>query len=201
MNTTLVRLPAGATVPLQKNWFLRVLTPHSTQALGDREDVNGDYIIFNTGGADPLADTPRQLFFTGIAGQYSPMIDEERELAAPIGQADYRSLNGQPATPTDKVKGVMLLGAGGFEERLNLTNFRDKAKGRWIDGPMLIEAKGKEWVLVGLVAENRARIKGYIGVYRPRNGPDDNVGTVQVLEIQDLIFQWAKSFFGEVVAA
>ena len=148
-------------------------------------DPEKSFVIRNPG-----ADG-KSRFFEIVPGMYSPMIKEEPELAITLGSATYMNTKGEHAQPNARIKGIIVKDTLGSQGKIiyrgNLTNFFGKDQGKVTsEGALEIEVGGKRYKLVRLVAENAARIVGYIGVYLPIDAAWDT-GKVEVLDIQDLI--------------
>jgi hypothetical protein len=175
----LVMLEAGDTLLLQKGWYLRVNKPGS------------EYQIFNPEAGDPLAEGHPRDYYTVDNGPYSPVITEEPDHARALGVGNYLNAAGAPTNVAAKLKGVICKatpGTGGdLIYRGNLSNFLKKDRGSFEnDNAAVILVKDRRWILYRLVAENKNRIVGYIGFYRPAANNEEQPGDIQVLEVQDL---------------
>ncbi len=128
----------------------------------------------------------KKRFFQIVPGPYSPVIDEEPELALSLGPNDYVDAKGNHVTPDFRVKGIIVKARPGEPDVLyrgNLTNFFGKDKGAMEDGCSSIELNGVKYTLYRLMFENKARMKGYTAFYRPA---EDHSGPVQIVDAADL---------------
>ena len=107
-------------------------------------------------------DAGNKRFFEIIEGSYSPIINEEPELAFPVPNATYVNSRAEPATPDMRIKGIIVKETPGGKViyRANLTNFFGKDSGQLIDGGNAIEVEGNRYFLYRLMYENKARMLG-----------------------------------------
>ena len=130
----------------------------------------------------------KRRFYRIIPGPYSPIIEEEPENAVSLGVNNYVNAKGEPTSPSMKLKGIIVKeseGVGGkVTYRGNMTNFFGKDAGTISDNGDEISVGGVIYLLYKLVAENKNRLIGYIGFYKPVDSHDG--GPVQILEVEDL---------------
>ena len=155
-------------VELMKGWNLEL-----TQ-VGEFEIVN-------------RAEDGSRRFYRIVPGPYSPIIEEEPELAFPLGIGDYVDARGVHAAPQMKVKGVIVKKQAGQPDVLyrgNLSNFFGKDGGKVEEDGKFVVVSGQRYRLYRLLAENKPRMIGYIGFYKPESDHDGS--PVQIVESADL---------------
>ncbi len=142
-------------IELMKGWALEFV------GFGNFEIVNRD----EAGG---------RRFFSVVPGPYSPVMEEEPDGAEPLGVGTYRTRGGEHCSPEARVKGVICKESAGGKilYQGNLTNFRTKDGGVFQDGAHVVEVQGRRWRLYRLMAENQARLRGYVGFYCPEESHD-----------------------------
>lgn len=155
------------TIDLMKGWKLEL-------------QGEGDFQIVNRG------PSGERQFFRIVPGPYSPVIEEEPDIAEPLGVGDYVTWAGDHTAPEGKIKGVICKDSPGGKilYRGNLTNFRGKDSGVFENGGHGVVVGGRRYRLYLLMAENKPRIKNYVALYLPED--THSGGPVKIAESFEL---------------